>query len=462
MSARLLLIALDGADGVLLDRWTGDGTLPNLAALRARGGARRLSAPDGITDDGLWASFQYAESLAEHGRSYWRQKLDSGEMGMAYLNEAGRESFWNALSNQGSRVGIIDVPKCGEPRDLNGIHLVDWLVHGRYFKEPKSYPASLTAEVISQFGEAPPSRCEYQGPALSDEEEKEVLANLRKSVAQKRDAGLHYLGAEEWDLFVIGFKEAHCAGHRYWNLVDPHHFDYDPERAAKLGDPLRTIFKDVDAAVGDLVSMVGPDTVIGVFSSSDFVPNGTMGHLMHEIARRMRRQLGETLITRGLRHLSWRCGAPSLIAPICDLLPCNENCGAFRVSPQGGFFPRTPGYQRRKARILERMDSLLSELVDADTGGQVITAIERPSFKYKGKRAAALPDLLVRFESGSIPAAVVSPRLGRIEADIQKMRPGNHAAGGFLIFAGDTFDGVNTMQDFGPMAARLLHPTSAT
>ena len=79
------------------------------------------------------------------------------------------------------------------------------------------------------------------------------------------------------------------------------------------------------------------------------------------------------------------------------------------------------------------MESLLRELVDADTGGKVITAIERPSAKYKGKRAAALPDLLVRFETGVIPAAVVSPRLGRIEADIPKMRPGNHAAGGFLM-----------------------------
>jgi hypothetical protein len=51
MSARFLMIALDGADGALLDRWSADGTLPNLAALRAAGAVTHLSAPagDGVT-----------------------------------------------------------------------------------------------------------------------------------------------------------------------------------------------------------------------------------------------------------------------------------------------------------------------------------------------------------------------------------------------------------------------------
>ena len=37
MTARLLMIGLDGADGRLLDRHSADGSLPHLAALRARG-----------------------------------------------------------------------------------------------------------------------------------------------------------------------------------------------------------------------------------------------------------------------------------------------------------------------------------------------------------------------------------------------------------------------------------------
>ena len=77
MSARLLIVALDGADGRLLDRWSRDGTLPNLTNLRSRGAVKQLSAPDGVTDDGLWASFKYAVELGEHGRYHWYQRIES-------------------------------------------------------------------------------------------------------------------------------------------------------------------------------------------------------------------------------------------------------------------------------------------------------------------------------------------------------------------------------------------------
>lgn len=59
MSARLLIIALDGADSRRLGRWSDEGRLPNLAALRKRGLTRHLTVPSGTTDDSLWASFQY-------------------------------------------------------------------------------------------------------------------------------------------------------------------------------------------------------------------------------------------------------------------------------------------------------------------------------------------------------------------------------------------------------------------
>src|SRR6516164_1154734 len=123
-----MMIGLDGADGALLGRWTVDGTLPHLADLRARGAAIRFSAPAGVTDDGLWASFQYAAGLGEHGRYHYRQESRSGEMAMAHHDEVDRAAFWDSLSSHGLRVAVIDVPKCRLPRPINGIHLADWLV----------------------------------------------------------------------------------------------------------------------------------------------------------------------------------------------------------------------------------------------------------------------------------------------------------------------------------------------
>jgi hypothetical protein len=456
MSARCLMIALDGADGALLERWISDGTLPNLAALRSRGGARKLSAPQGVTDDALWASFQFCSGLGEHGRYHYVQRIDSGEMGLAFLNEAGRESFWDALSNQGRRVAIFDIPKCGLPKPLNGIHLADWLVHGRNFKQPKSYPESFAGEVIEKFSPPPPSRCGYQVPRLSDEDLPGMVSNLRKSIGMKRAAGLHYLESEAWDLFVIGFKESHCAGHHLWDLADPRDPNYDPARTAAFGDPVRTIFKDLDAAVGDLIAAAGPAATVAVFSTTDMEPNATLIHLMPKIVRGMNRILGESFAAKLVNHLAWRLKAPQPLARPCELLPYNENCTALRVNPRWGLFPRPPGDERVKVGMMERIESLLRELTDADTGHPVIAAMDRPSSDYTGTRATALPDLLVHYKSGTFPRAVVSPRLGRIEGDRPRMRPGNHAGGGYLVFSGEEFTGVTGLQDLGPASARVL------
>ncbi|ESY95927.1 hypothetical protein X738_22045 [Mesorhizobium sp. LNHC209A00] len=130
------MIALDGADGALVDRASQDGMLPSLTALRARGRVKYLTAHAGATDDALWASFQYASGMGEHGRYHYEQRLRSGKFGLACADEIDRETFWETAPDL--RIAVFDIPKCRLPRQFNGIHLADWLVHGRYFRAPKA------------------------------------------------------------------------------------------------------------------------------------------------------------------------------------------------------------------------------------------------------------------------------------------------------------------------------------
>lgn len=449
MSARLLMIGLDGADGGLIDRWSADGTLPALGALRERGATIRLSAPRGVSDDGLWASFQYAAGLGEHGRYHWIQRSASGAMRMTYRREIGRTSFWNELSDAGHRVAVFDVPKCGPPLPINGIHLTDWLVHGRYFPAPQSVPPSLAPEVVRRFGLAPPSRCGYGVPALSDAEADEVVSNLRKSVSQKRAAALHYLASEPWDLFLTAFKEAHCAGHHLWDLADPRHPDYDLARTERLGQPLRRIYQDLDAAVGDLISASGEDAAVAVFATTDMVPTGALGHLMHDVVVRVNRRLDEGVVARIARWAGERIPRAPSGWP-CEVLRYNENCTALRVhaSPLAS--------ERRVREIRGEVESLLRELVDADTGQPVVESVSRPSAEQAGRRARTLPDLLVEAVPGVVPRAVVSPRLGRVEAEGPPLRPGDHAAGGLLLCTEPEGRSVASLQDLGGLAAAVL------
>ena len=447
MTARLLMIGIDGADGPQLDRYSADGTLPHLTALRTRGAAHRLSPPPGNGDDAVWASFNYGVGLGEHGRYHYVLPRSDGRLGEAHLEEAERRTFWEDLSDAGHRVAVLDVPKCREPRAINGIHLADWSVHGRYFPQPRSQPPSLAAEVVERFGPMAASKCSHLHPALDDDSAAGIARNLRASVAQKLATGLHYLGSGPWDLFIVAFKEAHCASHSFWDL-DPSHPSYDAGRRERLGAPLIDVLHDIDAAVGALVAAAGPDAEVVVFSTSDYEANASLDHLMPGIVKRLN-AVGSAGGPFGRVFPRW----------CCTVLPYNENWSALRVTGGSGVrLRRNDG--RADAGYLNAIAAELHDLRDADTGARVVASITRPSAELEGARAASLPDLLVQCVAGSFPRAVVSPKLGRIEATSQPMRPGNHVAGGFVIAAGKRATGlsddVRTTADVSALARAVL------
>jgi hypothetical protein len=452
MSARLLIIGLDGADGRLLDRATMDGTLPNLAALRGRGRGWPLVPARGETDDSLWASFQYGVATGEHGRSTYFLEDDAGKGRYAPHEENDRDTFWDKLSGQGHRVAVFDVPKCRLPRPLNGIHLADWLVHGRYFPAPSSYPEALAEEVVARFGAAPPSRCAYtHHEPIDDEAVDKVHRNLLRSVEQKRNAGVHFLSQEKWDLFVIGFKEAHCCAHMLWEFNDPGHVKYDAARVARLGNPVLEVLKAQDAAIGQLVAEASGDAEIVVFSTSDFVPNGTLMHLMKPIAARINYVIAAEEDGRLVSSLRCRLGIPR---NYCRSVFHSDDAGALRVPRQSS--DTDASYTRRVELVVQ----LARELVDAHDGLPVVSAVSYPAFEQTGKRALSLPQILLHYRVNICPSVVSSPRLGSISAGAPDIRTGNHSPGGFAFAAGGwaafAAEHVRTMRDFASLAARVV------
>jgi hypothetical protein len=446
------MVGLDGADGATLDQLSLDGSLPNLARLRARGATRRLVSPDGVTDDGFWASFQYASGLGEHGRYHYATRQPGARrFSMVHLHERERRRFWDGLSDAGWRVAILDVPKCAPPRPINGVHLADWLVHGRYFEQPLSYPESFAADVLERFGASSAVCCDDRGPSVCATKAATLARGLADSADRKLAAGLDLLISEAWDLFVIGFKEAHCGGHAFTGVDGEDGADRPAIQSAAMVEILRRL----DAAIGDLVAAAGPDASVVVFSTTEMGRNSTLQHLTADVVRRVNAVVGGTWLSRlphRLRkHLPW---VP--FRQPCEILPYSENCTALRINaPAHSLLGWSTA---ARDRLADEIAGLFGELVDDATGQGVVACIDRPSAELPGSRAAALPDLLIRYHREITPRAVSSPRLGRFEGDPPPMRPGNHGAGrSFCVLAGPAAgEEVGAVQDLGPLAARLL------
>jgi hypothetical protein len=247
----------------------------------------------------------------------------------------------------------------------------------------------------------------------------------------------------------LGFKEAHCISHSLWNFVDAGHDDYDPKRNAMLGHPVRTIFQEIDTAIGELITCAGPHAEVVIFSTTDMEPNGSLDHLMPELVKRLNKLLWDreaTLIAR-LRSRFMRHHESVL-----QLLPYNENWGALRI--------RHGTDTTCRDRILQEIEAVLFQLVDANSHEPVVTSFARPSSDHWGPKASSLPDLLIQYRPNAFPRAVISPKLGRIEAEPSPMRPGNHRPGGLLIGHGSRstglFQKINSLERLGFLASEVL------
>jgi hypothetical protein len=420
MSSKLLIIALDGADGRLLDVMSRSGAMPSLAALRAKGAFRFMDNRAEMSDDSIWASFQFGAPLADHGRYHFMVQLASGGTRMAVKFEDGRRTFWHQLSAQGLSVCIIDVPKCPVPVPLNGIQLTDWSVHGHYFKAPQSYPLELAGQVVAAHGTQECKWCDYHQPLLDDEQVGVIVGDLLASVEAKRKVACEQLGRAAWDMAIIGFKEAHCAGHGLWQFADRQHAEYDAARLSRLGDPVGRVYRALDEAIGDLLAAAGSGTEVLVFSNCFMEPNGSILHLGKQLRDRMNEELSR-------RHGGGPDASSHPPHPFCALLDANDNQLALRL-------PRHD--QALFVTLLGETTALLAGLLDAGTGQPVFDRIERPSTQPQGKARGRLPDILAWCKPNVTPQAIVSPVLGRIEAPVQRMRPGNHSMGGAVFAAG--------------------------
>lgn len=111
MKTRLVMIGWDAADRHTVETWIGEGTLPNLSALRDRGRWGRVTGLPGLGDDGMWGSFATGTEPGKHGRFHHRQIVPGTyRLDNFFRERMTGEAFWSRVSSAGRRVAVLDVP----------------------------------------------------------------------------------------------------------------------------------------------------------------------------------------------------------------------------------------------------------------------------------------------------------------------------------------------------------------
>lgn len=264
---RFLLIGLDGFEPSLAAPWMADGTLPNLAVLRARGTFLHCRSVEPPVTFPAWTTCVTGVNPGRHGIFDFTE-IDHGRQQIRFVNSTHRRvpALWNILSDAGKRVGVLGVPATYPPEPVNG-----FMVAG--FDSPVAtavdrsfvYPESLFDDVRRwRFADVQESK-------IGDGWHAHLLEKLLAKIADKESITLKLFNREPWDFFMVVFGESDTVAHHFWMFHDKH----SPRFRPGFETAIRQIYQRLDATVGKLMEAADDDVTIGIVSDHGFGGAGT-------------------------------------------------------------------------------------------------------------------------------------------------------------------------------------------
>ena len=445
---KTLAIGLDSADKSLILEWAREGSLPTFRRLLELGAWGTTWNPPGLYVGSVWPTFFTGVSPARHGR-YSDHRFIPGTYETTEFrpSDLAARPFWEALSDAGKRVAVIDVPAAPLSRNLNGIHVVDWGTH-----DPEegfmTHPPSLASTLEAAHGLDPVGQCDYGGRGPGDFPR--FRDGLIRRIETKTSCCRELLAGEDWDLFLVCFSECHCVGHQCWHLHDPDHPRHDAALAQSMGDPVKDVYVATDRAIGRLLESAGSETPVVLFSSLGMGPNYSAGPVLDKILRKMEQSTTVRSRVHALLFRLWKqlpmnlrkhlngvkkqirntLLSPDRAGRKCFALPAN---GAVRINlvdrePKGLIGPG-PEYDA----FCESLSRDLLAIKDAHTGTPLVRRVHRTDEFYARSTSDSLPDLLVEWNTDTLITSIESEKIGHLDIAQETNRTGDHLPEGMLV-----------------------------
>ena len=121
------------ATAVLIGHWAGQGRLPHLAALRARGTWLDLDSTAAILHTSAWPTFATGSSPGRHGVYYPYQPRPGYQQAQFIApDQYGTPTFWALADQARRRCPVYDVPETFPDPGFGGRAIFDWGTWAHY------------------------------------------------------------------------------------------------------------------------------------------------------------------------------------------------------------------------------------------------------------------------------------------------------------------------------------------
>ncbi len=471
---RVLVIGLDGATFDLFTPWCEQGVLPNLKALIDRGVSGPLRSIFPPVTAPAWVTFQTGKNPGKHGIFEFLQH-DGASFELVPVNATMRDGLpiWEILTRAQKKVAILGVPVTYPPQPLNGIQICGFLAPrgARDF----TVPVSLLSEIESRFGPFPLYHSQVYSPGHVGDVLDEAFHHLR----YKRRLDLALLGEREWDFAVAYFEGSDRLQHELWHLMEPRHAMHDVAETREHLPRLIDFYRELDATVGDLVALAGPDAAVVVMSDHGFGPIDRYLNFNVWLLERgfltlkkdpmtlLKRALWNAGITPSLGYkLSMRLGLAqqrlkkgvtarsSTFALVNKIFLSLANIDwsqtrAFSRGNYGQIYVNLKGREpfgsvnpgREYEETVKEIISRLRETSDPETGETLLGEIYRKEEIYSGRYVERMPDVVF------IPRDMRYKALGIVDFTTRRFieptfgNSGDHRMDGIFVAGGPPFAG---------------------
>jgi predicted AlkP superfamily phosphohydrolase/phosphomutase len=359
---RVLVIGLDGGTFDLIGPWLDDGTLPQLAALRAEGVSGALESVVPCLSAGAWTTAITGCNPGKHGIYDFQRRLP-GQLVMVSETSRSRRmpGVWAYFGAEKRRSVIINIPLTAPPEPLVGEMISGFPYLSKHgYTYPPQLQQQLGGYILDEMNMslAKGHENEFRDDVFAAERERDRVA---EELFKKRD----------WDLFWVVFTGTDRLQHYFWKFMDPEHPYYTPEGGAEWGSAIKDFWKAADEYVGRLVSLADENTTIVVLSDHGFGP----------VYRELR-------IQNLLRRPANAGEEPILTTYSLDV---DASCLYFsRKGREPGGVLDDAAYSAAREEVAKR----LLAYVDPETGVHPVQRVFRAEEEYQGLYLTKAPDLI--------------------------------------------------------------------
>ncbi len=295
---KILVIGLDGADWQILQPMIEEGDMPVLGRLMREGAWAQLRSSPPLLSPLLWTTVATGRSPADHGILDFLIRDPVKKIKVPITGEYRRvPALWNLFTDAGRSVDVVAWWATWPAESIRGRMVTDRVAYSLFGyqstqadRRGATFPESLLAEIDPlirdpdsvSYGEIRRfiaiTREEYDAArqAIRDDPKQAYrdpinhLARILASTSTYASVARKLLEVDQPDLFLLYFQGIDEVSHRFAHFMAPRMERISEADFRKFRSAVREFYRYQDELLGELLSVVGKETVVMVLSDHGF------------------------------------------------------------------------------------------------------------------------------------------------------------------------------------------------